>query len=170
MHNAGDDWLEAHVFYTGACDAVRELLAAGEAQNVYIITTKAAEFTKKLLQQERLFGNDAVSGGIIADNIYGLGSGPKQDVLASLLAERGPDAKAVFVEDRLLTLQKTMEVDALRQQVIPVLASWGYNTPSQREVARAQGITVLGEDPSSLSSVLSEASLQMQVTEADTKL
>jgi len=72
-------------------------------------------------------------------HIFGLGSGPKQEVLGRLLSERGDDAAAVFVEDRLLTLDKTMADEALRTKVLPVLAGWGYNTEEQRASAAGSG-------------------------------
>ena len=72
----------------------------------------------------------------------GLGSGPKQEVLGRLLAEAGDGACAVFVEDRLLTLDKTMADSALRDKVLPVLAGWGYNTEEQRASAASNGYTV----------------------------
>ena len=71
-----------------------------------------------------------------------MGSGPKQEVLGKLLAEAGEDAAAVFVEDRLLTLDKTMADPILRTKVLPVLAGWGYNTEEQRASAMSNGYTV----------------------------
>ncbi len=59
-----------------------------------------------------------------------------------MLAEAGDDAAAVFVEDRLLTLDKTMADEALRTKVLPVLAGWGYNTEEQRASAGSSGYTV----------------------------
>eukprot|EP01047_Picozoa_sp_COSAG01_P041649 COSAG01_NODE_3587_length_5905_cov_36.428522_1_plen_128_part_10 len=56
--------------------------------------------------------------GIAPDHIFGLGSGPKQEVLARLLAERGDGASAIFVEDRLKTLEKTMGTPALQTCVV----------------------------------------------------
>jgi len=71
-----------------------------------------------------------------------LGSGPKEEVLSKLLAEAGGNAAAVFVEDRLLTLDKTMADQTLRTKVLPVLAGWGYNTEEQRASASSSGYTV----------------------------
>ena len=84
-------------------------------------------------------------------HIFGLGSGPKQEVLGRLLSERGDDAAAVFVEDRLLTLDKTMADEALRTKVLPVLAGWGYNTEEQRASASGSGCAppTQARDPSS---------------------
>ena len=49
---------------------------------------------------------------------------------------------AVFVEDRLLTLDKTMADQTLCTKVLPVLAGWGYNTEEQRASAMDSGYTV----------------------------
>ena len=144
-----DDWLAAHGFYDGACQSVRELLASGRRDDVFVITTKAADFSKRLLAKQQLFGEGAVAGGIKEENIFGLGSGPKQEVLGRLLAEAGEGSAAVFVEDRLLTLDKTMADAALRTRVLPVLAGWGYNTPEQKASATEARYTVLA-DPASL--------------------
>jgi hypothetical protein len=65
-----DDWLAAHGFYDGACQSVRDLLSAGRVEDVYVITTKAADFSKRLLQKQQLFGEGAVGGGIKPEHIY----------------------------------------------------------------------------------------------------
>ena len=98
---------------------MRDLLAAGRRDDVFVITTKAADFSKRLLAKQQLFGEQAVAGGIKEENIFGLGSGPKQEVLGRLLAEAGEGSAAVFVEDRLLTLDKTMADATLRSRVLP---------------------------------------------------
>ena len=71
-----DDWLAAHGFYDGACQSVRDLLAAGRVEDVYVITTKAADFSKRLLQKQQLFGEGAVGGGIKPEHIYVSDLGP----------------------------------------------------------------------------------------------
>lgn len=155
----GQDWLEAHGFYEGACDAVRTLLEdPSKSENVYIITTKAAGFTRRLLEKKGLYGASAPNGGISEEKIFGLGSPPKEKVLANLLAEKGDDFAAVFVEDRLLTLDKTMSDTAINEKVVPVVASWGYNTPEQRDGGKKAGYVILNkDDPSSLGDVLNDA-------------
>ena len=167
----GQDWLEAHDFYEGACDAVRTLLEdPDKAQDVYIITTKAADFTRRLLQQKGLCGATAPNGGIPEDKIFGLGSPPKEKVLANLLAEKGDDYAAVFVEDRLLTLDKAMSDSTIRQKVVPVVASWGYNTQEQRDGGKDAGYVVLRQDdPSSLGDVLNDAAASKLLQERTSK-
>lgn len=154
----GHDWLEAHAFYEGACEAVRTLLEdPTKCQDVFIITTKSADFTCRLLEKKGLFGANAPNGGIPEEKIFGLGSPPKEKVLANLLAEKGDGYAAVFVEDRLLTLDKTMSDSAVNTKVVPVVASWGYNTPEQREGGKVAGYVVLNkDDPSSLGDVLND--------------
>ena len=65
-----DDWLAAHGFYDGACQSVRDLLAAGRVEDLFVITTKAADFSKRLLQKQQLFGDGAVGGGIKPEHIF----------------------------------------------------------------------------------------------------
>ena len=62
-------------------------------------------------------------------------------------------SRGLTVQDRLLTLDKTMATTALKARVLPVLAGWGYNTPRQRTSATRANYTVLVE-PASLTSVL----------------
>mmetsp|Transcript_9763 Transcript_9763/g.13802 ORF Transcript_9763/g.13802 Transcript_9763/m.13802 type:complete len:360 (-) Transcript_9763:54-1133(-) len=163
-----DDWLAAHGFYEGACDAVRQLLSDGKASDVYIITTKAADFSCRLLEKQKLYGKDAPGGGIPSENIFGLGSGPKPQVLASLLNERGDDYAAVFVEDRLLTLQDTMKDTTICHRVLPVLASWGYNTQEQRNTSKESGYTVLSQtDSSTLAQVMDSIQAEQLLNDFD---
>lgn len=154
----GQDWLDAHEFYEGACDAVRTLIAQPDKlQDVYVITTKAADFTYRLLEKQKLAGKDAPGGGIPPERIFGLGSPPKEVVLANLLEQKGGEYGAVFVEDRVLTLDKTMSDSRVNTRVVPVLASWGYTTKEQCELAKGAGYTVLNaEDSSTLGGVLND--------------
>ncbi|CAB9515880.1 expressed unknown protein [Seminavis robusta] len=167
----GQDWLEAHGFYQGACDAVRKLLEDPEkVPDVFVITTKAADFTQRLLEQQRLAGKDAPGGGIPPERIFGLGSPPKEKVLAQLLEERGSQYAAVFVEDRLLTLDKTMSDSAINTRVLPVVASWGYNTVDQRDGGKKAGYVILdAEDTSTLGNVLNDAAADKLLTELNSK-
>ena len=167
----GQDWLEAHGFYEGACDAVRKLLEQpGKSEDVYVITTKAADFTRRLLEQQRLFGKDAPGGGVSKEKIFGLGSPPKEKVLASILEERGEGWGAVFVEDRLLTLDKAMSDVAVSKKVLPVVASWGYNTEEQRDGGRKAGYVVLSKEESSdLATVLKDEAAEKLLEELNAK-
>ena len=68
---SSEDWLAAHGFYDGACQSVRDLIASGaRIEDVYVITTKAADFSKRLLQKQQLFGEGAVGGGIKEEHIF----------------------------------------------------------------------------------------------------
>ena len=146
------DWVASHDFYEGACAAVRKLLEDGHADRVYVITTKATEYAERLLEKQGLFGEGKIAG----DHIFGLGSGPKEQVLAEILEKTGDEATiAVMVEDNLLTLEKIMSTDSVSNRVLPVLASWGYNTPAQRKSALKNHFVVLNaDDSSSLATVL----------------
>lgn len=167
----GQDWLDAHEFYEGACDAVRKLIAEPDKlQDVYVITTKAADFAYRLLEKQKLAGKDAPGGGIPPERIFGLGSPPKEVVLGNLLEERGAEYGAVFVEDRVLTLDKTMSDSRVGTRVVPVVASWGYTTREQRELANAAGYKVLNKDDSStLGSVLNNKAATKLLSELKEK-
>jgi len=86
-------------------------------------------------------------------HIYGLGSGPKADVLQLILQERQKQDEtynyvAVMVEDNIATLDKITQstVHNFGTQVQPVVASWGYNT-------HAQLMTVLIKNATSTSNI-----------------
>lgn len=143
--NNAKDWLNAHGFYEGACNAVHDYLKNEGNENVYVITTKAKEYAMRLMKQQGLYASD--DSKILESHIFGLGSGPKHEVLASILAQRKAD-KAIMVEDNLKTLEKIMASD-IEDRVIPVLASWGYNTKEQQELARTNAKYVVLSDTES---------------------
>ena len=82
IEGATEDWLAAHGFYTTAVRAATALVAAGE--RVYIVTTKSAEFTARLLTAAGL--------EIPPKCIFGLGSGKKYDTIGALLRDTGGQA------------------------------------------------------------------------------
>ena len=153
--NNAQDWIDAHGFFEGGCDAVKEILSDPKVrENVYVITTKAKDYAKRLMEQRGLYATD--DSKIIDSHIYGLGSGPKAQVLSSIMKERQADI-AVMVEDNLKTLEKIMNSD-IQEKTLPVLACWGYNTANQQEVATENHyVTLSNTDSSSLSKVLSDS-------------
>ena len=115
-----------------------------------MITTKAKEYALRLMEQASLFGSDDL---ILESHVFGLGSGSKPDVLAKILDER-QSTQAMMVEDNLQTLHK-IQASKIQDSVLPVLASWGYNTAAQQETAKAKHYVVLDEqDSSSLSKLV----------------
>jgi len=145
---SSSSWIDAHGFYDGACQSVRDYLALNGNTDIYIITTKAKEFALQLLEKQKLVGNNVnkvnsnneISSALFLQesHIYGLGSGPKADVLQLILQERQEqdetyDYVAVMVEDNIATLDKITNstVHNFGNQVQPVVASWGYNTHAQ---------------------------------------
>lgn len=145
--NNGQDWVDAHSFFEGACQVVRSFLEEHGSDNIYIITTKAKDFAIRLLEQQGLYRND--DSKIPTDHIYGLGSGPKSTVLEHILKEKDGDYVAIMVEDNLETLYKIMSVPSLQGRVTPVLASWGYNTDAQQHQATQDNFMVLDQRDSS---------------------
>mmetsp|Transcript_59839 Transcript_59839/g.146966 ORF Transcript_59839/g.146966 Transcript_59839/m.146966 type:complete len:351 (+) Transcript_59839:946-1998(+) len=102
VENNGRDWIDAHGFFDGACQAVRDFVQTkrntssdSESDNkhanerLYVITTKAKNFALSLLEQQRLFDpnnpNDPTK--IQESHIFGLGSGSKASVLSNILAD-----------------------------------------------------------------------------------
>ncbi len=129
-------WIDAHGFYEGACKAVQRFLQLYGNKNVYVITTKAKEFALRLLEKQSLFQSHAQNSITIMENhVYGLGSGPKASVLQDILQDRkesSPDTDciAVMVEDNIGTLDKISR-SPVGDKVLPVVASWGYNSVQQ---------------------------------------
>ena len=132
-----EDWLASHGFYATAVAAAVALVAA--EQQVYIVTTKSAEFATRLL---------AFAGiHLPQSRIFGLGSGKKYDTLGKLLRETGAE-RAFFLEDRLAALSDVQAKgsDDVKRCTTLALADWGYNLQTQREQARGLDMTVLDED------------------------
>ncbi|KAH0462993.1 hypothetical protein IEQ34_007575 [Dendrobium chrysotoxum] len=95
-------WIDANRFYPGIADALRFASSA-----VYIVTTKQSRFADALLRK--------LAGVTIpAERIYGLGTGPKVEVLKKLQAmPEHQNLKLHFVEDRLTTLKNVIKETAL---------------------------------------------------------
>jgi phosphoglycolate phosphatase-like HAD superfamily hydrolase len=127
------DWLDHHRFYPGTIDRLKRL--AGGPTRVVVITTKEGRFARKLLSRH---GVD-----LGAENVYGKEADrPKPVILTELAASRSPARLLWFVEDRLKTLEAVKATMGL-EDVGLFLASWGYNTPRDREVARRDDRVVL---------------------------
>ncbi|XP_044493485.1 uncharacterized protein LOC123216896 isoform X2 [Mangifera indica] len=118
-----ETWIGANRFYPGVPDALKFA-----SSRIYIVTTKQSRFADALLRK--------LAGVTIpAERIYGLGTGPKVEVLKQL--QKKPEHQGLtlhFVEDRLATLKnviKEPELDAWNLY----LGNWGYNTEKEREEA-----------------------------------
>jgi hypothetical protein len=189
MENNGRDWIEAHDFFGGACQAVRDFLqATGDAEtdkNVdkypsdrcYIITTKAKDFALRLLEQQGLYDSSNPSNRmkIQESHVFGLGSGSKSSVLQQILKyhddrrQQDSIAIAVMIEDNLSTLQ-TIKSSDIGDRVVPVVASWGYITEEQLQVASNAGYFILQQnDPGSLKEVLDDSSIKAMYTKMSGK-
>jgi phosphoglycolate phosphatase-like HAD superfamily hydrolase len=127
-------WLAEHRFYPGVIEQVQKWLSSGV--QVFIISTKEGRFIDQLLQQQGV--------ELPQTQIFGKESNrPKHQVLRELLqkfADRGTfleeEPVAVwFVEDRLRTLQAIKQQPDLASVQL-FLADWGYNTPTDREIAQ----------------------------------
>lgn len=123
MDNDLTTWIGANRFYPGVSDALKFA-----SSKVYIVTTKQSRFADALLRE---------IGGITIppERIYGLGSGPKVEVLKKL--QKNPDYQGLtlhFVEDRLATLKNVIKEPELDGWNL-YLGDWGYNTEKERDEA-----------------------------------
>lgn len=118
-------WIDASRFYPGIADALRFA-----SSRIYIVTTKQGRFADALLRK--------LAGVIIpSERIYGLGTGPKVEVLKKLQAmPEHHGLKLHFVEDRLTTLKNVIREPALDGWNL-YLGRWGYNTEKEREEAES---------------------------------
>jgi ubiquitin-protein ligase len=157
--NESQDWIQAHGFFEGACLAVKTYLKNHGNDNIYVITTKAKDFAERLLMQQGLYDSNQDSDEkdqLKESHIFGLGSGPKAKVLQSILDQREHTTIAVMVEDNIHTLDKIM-TSPIRDNVLPVVAAWGYNTDEQLQDAKVRNYVLLSEnDSSSLASILKD--------------
>ncbi|KAH9324639.1 hypothetical protein KI387_004817, partial [Taxus chinensis] len=126
-----DDWMEqdlsswvgANRFYPGTADALKFA-----SSKIYIVTTKQTRFAEALLR-------DLAGVSIPPDRIYGLGTGPKIEVLKQLQNKHEHSQMSLhFVEDRLATLKNVINEPELNKWNL-YLGTWGYNTSSEREEA-----------------------------------
>ncbi|KAM0949613.1 putative HAD-like superfamily protein [Dioscorea sansibarensis] len=125
IQNDLSGWISANRFYPGVADALRF-----SSSQVYIVTTKQSRFADALLRE-------LAAIVIPTDRIYGLGTGPKVEVLKQLHAK--PENKGLtlhFVEDRLATLKNVIKEPALNAWNL-YLGRWGYNTQKEREEAES---------------------------------
>ncbi|KAF9668974.1 hypothetical protein SADUNF_Sadunf14G0059300 [Salix dunnii] len=123
MDNDMATWIGANRFYPGVPDALKFA-----SSSIYIVTTKQSRFAAALLQE--LAGLK-----IPPERIYGLGTGPKVEVLKQL--QRKPEHQGLklhFVEDRLATLKNVIKDPELDGWNL-YLGDWGYNTHKEREEA-----------------------------------
>ncbi|KAM7275332.1 hypothetical protein ACFE04_017198 [Oxalis oulophora] len=114
-------WIGANRFYPGVSDALKFA-----SSKIYIVTTKQGRFAEALLRE---------LGGVTIppERIYGLGSGPKVEVLKKL--QKQPEHQGLnlhFVEDRLATLKNVVKEPELDGWNL-YLGDWGYNTQNERE-------------------------------------
>ncbi|CAN6568169.1 unnamed protein product [Malus baccata var. baccata] len=116
-------WIGANRLYPGVPDALRFA-----SSTIYIVTTKQSRFADALLRE--------LAGVTIPpEKIFGLGSGPKVEVLKQI--QKKPEHQGLklhFVEDRLATLKNVIKEPELDGWNL-YLGNWGYNTQKEREEA-----------------------------------
>ncbi|KAL5143796.1 hypothetical protein HKD37_09G026660 [Glycine soja] len=136
-------WIGANRLYPGVSDALKFA-----SSRVYIVTTKQYPNPLFLLFQSHFADallQELAGVAIPPERIFGLGTGPKVEVLKQL--QKKPEHQGLtlhFVEDRLATLKNVIQEPELDQWNL-YLGNWGYNTRKEREGAAAiPRIHVLG--------------------------
>jgi phosphoglycolate phosphatase-like HAD superfamily hydrolase len=121
-----EGWMAEQEFYPGVVGRLSVWL---ETVPVVIISTKEGRFIQQLLQRQ---GVDLTNLRIFGKEVRQ----PKTEILRRLKAEQSDEAVFWFVEDRLQTL-RAVEKQPDLQDVELFLATWGYNTESERESVQA---------------------------------
>jgi len=120
--NSLEEWVAMNPLF----DGVVEFLNSLERENLYIVTTKQERFVKYILEANGIELED--------DKIWGLDKGmTKADILFDIQSNN-PNKKILFVEDRYPALVTVIEDNRL-DGVMLQLASWGYNTPLDKQKA-----------------------------------
>lgn len=123
MENDLSTWIGANRLYPGVSDALKFA-----SSRIYIVTTKQGRFADALLRE-------LAGVNIPPERLYGLGTGPKVEVLKQLQAKpENQGLKLHFVEDRLTTLKNVIKEPELDGWNL-YLGNWGYNTPKERAEA-----------------------------------
>lgn len=118
-------WIGANRIYPGVSDALKFA-----SSKVFIVTTKQSRFADALLRE--------LAGVTIpSERIYGLGTGPKVEILKQLQKRSEHQGLTLhFVEDRLATLKNVIKEPELDKWNL-YLGNWGYNTAQEKEEAAA---------------------------------
>lgn len=117
-----EEWIEMNPLFDGMVEFLNSL----EKENLYIVTTKQERFVKYILEANGIKLED--------EKIWGIDKGmSKADILFDIQSNN-PNKKILFIEDRypaLVAVAKDNRLDKVMLQ----LASWGYNTPLDKEMA-----------------------------------
>ena len=121
-------WLASQHFYPGVADRLRTILQ--DATRLFVLTTKEWRYAHLLLQRNGV--------PLPAGHVWGKERArPKTDLLRILGQGNGGESGEIwFVEDRLKTLRAVQQRGDL-DAVGLFLATWGYNTPAERDAVRA---------------------------------
>lgn len=129
-----DSWIAMNPLFPGVA---KKLQMLGQHRIWYVITTKQERFVKQIFQANAIELAD--------ERIYGLDRNlSKPEVLKGLI-ERYPNHAIEFVEDRLPTLINVKKHPELAQIKL-LFASWGYNTDTDKRLAKQQDFTTLTLD------------------------
>jgi phosphoglycolate phosphatase-like HAD superfamily hydrolase len=118
------DWVQMNPLFDGIVEKLQRL----NAQKIhwYIITTKQERFVNQIFNAHQI--------KLSPDKIFGLDRNLGKETILSTLIEQHPQQDFYFVEDRLPMLQKVLKNTQL-QDVQLFFATWGYNTPEDKQQA-----------------------------------
>lgn len=117
-----DGWIGENPLYPGIAEFLRQIPRA----QLFIITTKQERFVHAILKANGI--------SLAETQIYGLERQQSKNQILDAFSDRHHD-KIIFVEDRLQTLLQVINTATL-EEIDLWLADWGYNTQSDRQVAR----------------------------------
>jgi phosphoglycolate phosphatase-like HAD superfamily hydrolase len=126
IDESAEEWIRMNPLFPGMANKLQRLNAQTEWA---IITTKQERFVMQILDAHQIM--------LAPENIFGLERQmSKEAVLIELLAQY-PQHLFHFVEDRLPTLL-TISNHTQLQNIQLFLATWGYNTETDKQQARQQ--------------------------------
>lgn len=129
-----DTWVAMNPLFD---EVVAKLQHLSQQGTWYIVTTKQERFVKKIL--------DASGIHLAPENLFGLDRNKTKAVILEELVNQHQGVTIRFVEDMLPSLLKVNESKALAKVEL-FLASWGYNTPEQRDNLSQYPITLINMD------------------------
>jgi len=130
IEKARAEWIEMNPLFAGVTDKLQAL----NGMPWYIITTKQERFVEEILTVNQI--------NLARENIFGLDAKMSKEAVLLALQEKHGDTPLCFIEDRLPTLLNVIDNPELKKIKLQ-LADWGYNTESDKEVAKAKGIPLV---------------------------
>ena len=125
-----EQWLQMNPLYPG----VSNVLSQYHQDDYVIITTKQERFVHQILAANNIHPT--------TQQVFGLDRQCSKLEILQQLRQQHAQRPIHFIEDRLATLLPLQHNDALTPLTVS-LATWGYNTPQDKTIAKQRHIPLL---------------------------